>query len=387
MSAAAPPTTPPPPPVDPEAGALVTVPLDQVERELDRQLKSAQGPGEAPVVRARMSNQIVYCNDPARADELAAVIPEIVSVHPSRVLLVVDDRDGPSDTLSASVWTRVHRVGTGLRAFSEMIVLRADGPGCRHLPFAVRSLLIGDLPTNVWWTPYSPPSMAGAILYDLAERADQVIYDSYGWPEPARGIAATATWLRQFERTREQGGYRVASDLTWRRMKTWRRLVAQALEPVYASGGIESVSEVTMDHGPHSVSAAWTLASWLSLRLGWKVAAAHVTPGVEIAWRFESPKGERLIRVRRQAEAPRGVQQIRIACAIDGKPATLVLSQADPKRLQIEVEGDGTPPSTITIAQQSVAELLGRQLSDRERDPVFLESMAVAQQLAQSVIG
>jgi hypothetical protein len=31
-------------------------------------------------------------------------------------------------------------------------------------------------------------------------------------------------------------------------------------------------------------------------------------------------------------------------------------------------------------------ELVGRQLSDRSRDPVFRESMAVAQVMAQSVL-
>jgi hypothetical protein len=34
----------------------------------------------------------------------------------------------------------------------------------------------------------------------------------------------------------------------------------------------------------------------------------------------------------------------------------------------------------------SLAELVGRQLSDRERDPVFAESIATAQVLAQSLL-
>ena len=36
----------------------VQVPLKDVERELDRQLKATQGPGESPVMRARMSNHV-----------------------------------------------------------------------------------------------------------------------------------------------------------------------------------------------------------------------------------------------------------------------------------------------------------------------------------------
>ena len=69
-----------------------------------------------------------------------------------------------------------------------------------HLPFAVRALLIGDLPTNLWWAAPVPPPFAGPLLYELAEHAQQIVYDSMGWPDPAHGVAATAGWLEQIER-------------------------------------------------------------------------------------------------------------------------------------------------------------------------------------------
>ena len=40
-----------------------------------------------------------------------------------------------------------------------------------------------------------------------------------------------------------------------------------------------------------------------------------------------------------------------------------------------------------SVQPQSEAELVGRQLSDRERDPVFNESIFTAQVLAQSLTG
>ena len=48
------------------------------------------------------------------------------------------------------------------------------------------AVLIGDLPTNLWWTAATPPPLAGHLLYDLAENAQQIIFDSIGWTEPAR---------------------------------------------------------------------------------------------------------------------------------------------------------------------------------------------------------
>jgi hypothetical protein len=40
----------------------------------------------------------------------------------------------------------------------------------------------------------------------------------------------------------------------------------------------------------------------------------------------------------------------------------------------------------VTLQRQSLAELISRQLSDREPDPVFHESMEVARVFAQSVL-
>jgi glucose-6-phosphate dehydrogenase assembly protein OpcA len=370
----------------PEA-QTVEVPLKDVERELNRQLKEAQGPGSAPVLRARMSNLVIYTTSAEQADEIAKEVPDIVAIHPARVFLLVNEPKPGADGVTATVTTRVGRVGTGLRAFSEQIMLRADGAAADHLPFAVRGLAIGDLPTNLWWAAPQPPVLAGSLLYDLAEQADQVIYDSFGWPQPARGMAAMASWLEKFERGYDSGHYRIASDLTWRRLKAWRRIIAQALDPASAPGALETVSEVLVEHGPHSVMQGWSLASWLSLRLGWRVKGVKVQPGVEINWHLESPGGPCEMRVRRLAEPPRGIRRVRFSCQLDGTAGALNLVPDGDRRLSILPEGVPAAPRTVTVQHPPLAELVGRQLSDRERDNVFRETMAVAQALAQSVIG
>ena len=62
-----------------------TVPLRGVERELNRQLKCIQDhKGVAPVVRAGLSNLMIYCNSEAMADEMVGVVPAIVAIHPAR---------------------------------------------------------------------------------------------------------------------------------------------------------------------------------------------------------------------------------------------------------------------------------------------------------------
>ena len=71
---------------------------------------------------------------------------------------------------------------------TEQITLRASGAGLERLPFSVRELLLGDLPTNLWWAAGQPPGFGGAMLYDLSEPIEQIVYDSIGWLEPAKAV-------------------------------------------------------------------------------------------------------------------------------------------------------------------------------------------------------
>jgi glucose-6-phosphate dehydrogenase assembly protein OpcA len=255
------------------------------------------------------------------------------------------------------------------------------------LPFALRRLLIGDLPTNLWWAVARPPAMGGTLLFELAEVADQVIYDRCGWPEPARGLAATSTWLERFERPPARGRRRrIGSDLTWRRLRPWRRLVAEALDPSTAPGALETIDEIIVDHGPNSVTSAWSLSSWLVTHLEWRVTGVRVQPGIDISWGLISPRGPCSVQIRRVADAPRGIRCMRISCQISGRLSALVLSTVGDRRLQIEVEGVDSAPRTVTLSSSTPTELIARQLSDREWDPEFRRAMVEAQSLASSVL-
>jgi glucose-6-phosphate dehydrogenase assembly protein OpcA len=364
----------------------VQVPLRDIERELSQQMRQFQGQEGMPVYRARMSNLVIFCSTQEQAAGVAAQIPDIVAVHPARVLLLVGE-SGPAKEVTATVLVRPQRLGSLQQCCSEQVTLHAAGACVDQLPFAVRALVIGDLPMNLWWATNLPPPLAGPLVHDLAEYAQQVMYDSLGWMEPARGVAATATWLEQIERGPETGGrWRVASDLNWRRLKYWRRTVSQALSPTSSPRAAESVTELLVEHGPHAVIQAWELVSWLSRRLGWSVRTGKVDPGVEIAWRFEAPQGNVRVRIHRLDQGPPVIRRVRVACRLEGKPAALNLVVENEHRLAIQLEGVEGAPRTITVPPHTPAEIIGRQLSDREPDPVFRESMTVAQVLAQSVL-
>jgi glucose-6-phosphate dehydrogenase assembly protein OpcA len=199
-------------------------------------------------------------------------------------------------------------------------------------------------------------------------------------------VAATAAWLPQVER-HDGGRWRVASDLNWRRLKYWRRLLKQALDPASNPGVAQSVSEVLVEHGPHAVVQAWELVSWLTRKLAWRVQGGKVDPGVEMAWRCDTPAGPTRVRIHRLEQGPPEVRRVRLACRLNDEPGALNLVAEEGQRLVIQLEGAEGAPRTQTLPALSPAELVGRQLSDRERDPVFHESMAVAQVMARSLLG
>ena len=123
------------------------------------------------------------------------------------------------------------------------------------------------------------------------------------------------------------------------------------------------------------------------MRLGWRVQRAQVQPGVEIAWQFTAAHGGVTQRVRRLTEGPADIRRVRIACTLEGKLGTLNLVAENGSHLTVVSEGTQAAPRTLSVPPQKFAEMIARQLSDRERDPVFRESMAVAGAMAQRVIG
>ena len=129
------------------------------------------------------------------------------------------------------------------------------------------------------------------------------------------------------------------------------------------------------------------LGSWLAGRLGWKVQVGRASSGKETAWRFHARRG-RGVAVHpppgRRAgggalHAPGGEDRRQIWCRCD-------LEAESAQRLSMHIEGADTQPRTVTVPPATPVELIGRQLSDRERDPVFRESMATAAVMAQSLL-
>jgi glucose-6-phosphate dehydrogenase assembly protein OpcA len=298
------------------------------------------------------------------------------------VILLWAQPDKSGDDLATTVLVRKHAVKEEGAYCSEQINLYAPAAAVAKLPFVVSYLVIGDLPVNLWWASNVPPPLGGELAHDLAQHADQIIFDSLGWRDPPRGMAAVVNWIQHMQQSSPTMHRQLAADLNWRRLKYWRRLLSQALDPATAPGFLQAINEVVLEHGPHAVIQAWEFVSWLGVRLGWKVRSGKVQPGIEMNWQFQAKQGTVRVRVVRHEIGRSALFRMRIATP----DRALSFTVGSERRLAVFEEGTRTAPRTVAIQPMPLPEMVATELSDRERDPIFHASLQVARELAQSVL-
>ena len=79
-----------------------TVPLNRIDMELARQFNDSKDDGASPLLKARLSNLVIYCNTNDHAETVMRAIPDIVAGHPAAVLLVVSE-PGAETPLKATI--------------------------------------------------------------------------------------------------------------------------------------------------------------------------------------------------------------------------------------------------------------------------------------------
>lgn len=357
------------------------VDVGAIERELT-QLWGQSGPevvDDDPVTRACMSNLVIYCSDEETAERVPSEIGAIVQRHPSRVLLLVGHGMSAGSELEAYVSAVCYAASQGRQVCSEHVTLSAPSGGAARLPSVARPLLIGDLPTALWWASIEPPPSAGDFFEELASMSDHVIYDSEGWLDPVRSVVAVADWV-----TRADPDV-IVSDLAWRRLKPWRRVIGQTLDPSLEPGALDGLREVVIEHGPHALPKAWLLIGWLACRLGWRASGGKVAPGVEVTWGFRSATGPVQVTVRRHADGPAVLRRVELGWqGASGRGRALFRTEED--RISVERPGRDAGPRTLARGETPRWTLVARQLPKLFRDPLFRETLEVSRTMAEALL-
>ncbi len=364
-------------PAPPRAVGVDPGAIERVLGQVWKEVVPAADSEHPAVTRACMSNLIVY----GRASEEGSIpgeVAEVVARHPSRVLLLLETSD-PRD-LEAEVTALCH-LGDGARSVcSEHVTLRAGGSEARRLAPTARSLLIGDLPTALWWASSEAPTSAAGLFGELGTMVNQVIYDSVGWPDPVRGVLSTADWVR--------GGRErhFISDLAWRRSEPIRHLLAQSLDPALLPGALERIVRVEIEHTPHALPQSWLVIGWLSRLLGWQPAGGQVAPGVEIQWGFRSDTGPVEVAVHRLPEGAPCIRSLRVVWEAHGERHALRIAAEAEGPLVCTLEGSAAPPRTLARPRQDRPRLVARQLQKLFHDPLFEDTLAVSRTMAETLL-
>ena len=390
-----------PPPAEPVAVAPKPVDLDDIERALADlwrrpTVASPEARAHETVTRACMSNLLIFCTTPAAASRISQDVARIVREHPARILLFVEDAQRPPAEIGAYVSAQCYLADGGRQICSEHVTVNAGPGAARRLPSVARPLLVGDLPTALWWVTADAPPLHGELFDEFAAMANQVIYDSGAWHDAARGgdardvvardvvargvvargVVATADWVRR------EAVDRVIADLAWRRIKPWRRLLSASLDPARAAGALEAIREVVVEHGPHALPEAWLLIGWLACCLGWRPAGGAIVPGIDLTWAFQAPHGPVGVTIQRRADGDTELHSV----SIDWSAGRLHANVVQPRRLAVRMNGDSTPVSVVANPPRSRAALLARQLPALTRDPLFLDTLDIARIMAETML-
>ena len=208
--------------------------------------------------RAIMSNLVVFCRAAAGDEVDLASPPEGVPIddvarnHPARVILLHHDPDASEENAPLAAHVGVLTFGPpDARYGVEQIVIRS---ACSEaaLPSIVRRLMLGDVPTSVWWTE----DLSGTRpLAPLVTMGRQLLYDSRRWRDVRRAVLALAPLLT------DPFGPDLA-DVNWRRLLPVRQALVHAVGSSDTANR-QSLTSVHIRHRRGEAALAWLLAGWL----------------------------------------------------------------------------------------------------------------------------
>ncbi|MDR3636396.1 MAG: glucose-6-phosphate dehydrogenase assembly protein OpcA [Isosphaeraceae bacterium] len=370
----------------PEAPRVVShaarpVDLDAIEVALKQlwKLPGSEPTAEDAHLRACMANLLIYCATGCDTGNLTDELDVIVRVQPSRVLLLIGGDETLGNAVTAEVSARCHLGGEGHPICSEQITVTAARGASGRLASTARPLLVGDLPTSLWWISDVPPPLGGEVFSALRAMADQVIYSSDLWPDPVSGTIAVAGWVAGRPTVRP-----AVTDLAWRRLKPWRRLVSQTLDPAALLDALDRLDRIEVEHGSHGLPQAWLLTGWMASRLGWHAQGGMVHAGPDAVWTFRAPHGTVEIRIRRMPHGETGIQRLRVGWTRDESRHEVTFAPTGDGRLSATSPVLGEEPRTLILPSCTRAALVAAELQELVPDLAFREALGVTLAMAES---
>jgi glucose-6-phosphate dehydrogenase assembly protein OpcA len=268
------------------------VSLGDIESELSQIWLGVDGDEDAGprAVRATTFTLIVY----ESADLAAQIAPSVEGLavqNPCRVIHLRPHNGQEDRPLTAQVaaYCPMQKRSQSNLICCEYITLTGSRQALERSLGLVNALLIGDLPTYLWWQAHpDPEDVLLQGLIHLRERGRlRVLVDSATFSQPERGLLDV--WqLMQMNVP--------LADLNWSRLSVWQELTAEAFDPPDRRVDLPKIDQVVIDYEKGNPAQALLFFGWLASRLGWVPQARRVEYGDYDIHRImcHSPEGQEI---------------------------------------------------------------------------------------------
>jgi len=241
------------------------VSLSEIESELGQIWLGVDGDGDAGprAVRAATFTLVVY-ESPDLAAQIAPSVEGLAVQNPCRVIHLrpqAQATDAPLEARVAAYCPMQKRSQSNLIC-CEYITLTGSRPALERSLGLINALLIGDLPTYLWWQAHpDPEDVLLQGLIHLRERGGmRVLVDSATFTQPERGLLDLWQLLNLNI---------PLADLNWSRLSIWQELTAAAFDPPDRRVDLPKIDQVVIDYEKGNPTQALLFFGWLASRLGW----------------------------------------------------------------------------------------------------------------------
>jgi glucose-6-phosphate dehydrogenase assembly protein OpcA len=255
----------------------------------------------------------------------------IAAHHPSLAIVVCEEPNVRTGRIDASITTQTGSTSSPTAGRCELVSLRVRGAAGKHLAALVEPLLIGGVPTYLWWL--DTPPFGKSELVEALRISETLVVDSARFDRPYHSFLGLAELALSNPR-----GLGVA-DFQWTRLAAWRETIAQFFEPRERRPFLAGIAELGIDYvgdGRGNRIAPALLIGWFASALGWKVERAVGGAGGVVVAHVAIEGGRQLevaFRSVSKAHLAQGeVSAVRIAGASGGSTFRLSI-QRDPERL------------------------------------------------------
>jgi glucose-6-phosphate dehydrogenase assembly protein OpcA len=334
------------------------------------------------LLRASSLTLLVPLLEEGLRERVSDMLAQVATQDPCRVILVVQAEAEPRASLAAHL-----RPASGGRPpiYWEEICLEAPGRALPRALSAAGALALPNLPVQVWWP--GDADLAGPFFQRVAEIGDRIIVDSGQFVHPLTGLGQYA------ERMEDQRGTVSCVDLNWRRLQTWRILLAQFFDAPDDRAFLNYLDSMVVgyeraaDGSPRGYAQALLLLAWLASRLGWTVAAERLGRSQDLE-ELVFDDGGRWVRVelRRTVTTESGASGLTSAelrAMHDGQSGIFSVERNGWQGTSTAQVGEARRELVVHLPPNSDADLLRAELASFGRDRIYEDALGLIRALTQ----